>query len=438
MRRVLTLWHRFVGLFIAGFLVLSGLTGAVISWDHELDEFLNPHLTDARTEGHPRPSLEIAREIEARDPKIRVTSIPIVHEQGHSMTFGVTGRIDHATGKQYELGFNQVFVDPATGEELGRREWGTAWPITRETFVSFLYELHYTLHIPEMWGIDEWGAWLMGVIALIWAIDCFVGFYLTLPVRHAPNPGRAAAVERQLGRGFFARWRPAWMIKTGGSAYRINFDVHRAFGLWTWLLLFILAFTGFSLNLYREVFYPVMSTVSKVTPSPFDLRSPRDHDNPIEPQVSYTETIQRAADEARARGWKEPVGGVFYSPEFGVYSVGFYDPGDDHGAAGVGPAFLFYDGIDGRLLGDRQPWKGTAADIFVQAQFPLHSGRILGIPGRILISLMGLIVAALSITGVVIWYRKHSARAKQRRRQGAHAIPALTNAMTAPRLDAAE
>jgi hypothetical protein len=30
------------------------------------------------------------------------------------------------------------------------------------------------------------------------------------------------------------------------------------------------------------------------------------------------------------------------------------------------------------LLGERLPWKGTAADIFVQAQFPLHSGRILG------------------------------------------------------------
>ncbi|HWT51888.1 MAG TPA: PepSY-associated TM helix domain-containing protein, partial [Caulobacter sp.] len=61
--------------------------------------------------------------------------------------------------------------------------------------------------------------------------------------------------------------------------------------------------------------------------------------------------------------------------------------------------------------GVRQPWVGTAADIFVQAQFPLHSGRILGLPGRILISLTGLVVAALSVTGVVIWWRKRKARA---------------------------
>ena len=63
------------------------------------------------------------------------------------------------------------------------------------------------------------------------------------------------------------------------------------------------------------------------------------------------------------------------------------------------------------MLGERQPWKGTAADIFVQAQFPLHSGRILGLPGRILISLMGIVVAMLSVTGVIIWWRKRASRA---------------------------
>ena len=63
------------------------------------------------------------------------------------------------------------------------------------------------------------------------------------------------------------------------------------------------------------------------------------------------------------------------------------------------------------------PWQGTAADIFVQAQFPLHSGRILGLPGRILISLMGLVVAALSVTGVVIWARKRRARLAAARRE---------------------
>ena len=410
MRSALTLLHRWLGLAIAGFLFVSGVTGAVISWDHELDELLNPHLNEVASVGPAIPALELAARVEAQDPRARVSYVPLAAEPGHALSVFVDPRRDPATGRLFELDYNQVFFDPVTGAEKGRRYWGAAWPITSETFVSFLYVLHYSLHIPEFWGIDLWGMWLLGLVALVWTVDCFVGFYLTLPAARAP--------------AWWARWAPAWRIKTGGSAYRIAFDVHRALGLWTWALLFILAFTAFSLNLYREVFYPVMSLVSEVTPGPFELRQPADRHEPIDPVLGYAEVIARAEAEAARRGWSEPAGAAFYSQEYGIYGVGFFAPGDDHGAAGVGPPYLYYDGADGRYLGDRIPWQGTAADIFVQAQFPLHSGRILGLPGRILISLMGLVVAALSVTGVVIWARKRRARLAAARRSGIAAQPA--------------
>ncbi len=390
MRATWTLVHRYLGLLTAGFLFISGVTGAVISWDHELDDLLNPHLMEAHTPGQPQPSLELARQVEQRHPEAKVSYIPLHAGQGDSLGFGVDA-----------TGFNQVFVDPVSGAELGKREWGAVWPISKETLVSFLYRLHYSLHIPEMWGIDRWGIWLMGVIAMAWVVDSFVGFYLTLPVR-ARTPA---------ARSWWQRWQPAWKVRWGGGA-KLNFDLHRAFSLWTWALLFILAFTAISLNLYREVFYPLMKTVSEVTPTPFDTRVPQDLRNPILARVGYESVLQQAAQEAQRRAWKEPAGSVFYSQAYGIYGVSFFKPGDDHGAGGVGPAVLYYDGIDGRLLGDRQPWKGTAADIFVQAQFPLHSGRILGLPGRILISAMGIVVAMLSVTGVVIWWRKRSSRAR--------------------------
>jgi uncharacterized iron-regulated membrane protein len=94
-----------------------------------------------------------------------------------------------------------VFIDPVTGAEQGRREWGAVWPITSETFVSFLYVLHYTLHIPEMWGIDRWGIWLLGGVAILWTLDCFVGFYLTLPPRQKASAKSAGA---RPAKGFWA------------------------------------------------------------------------------------------------------------------------------------------------------------------------------------------------------------------------------------------
>jgi uncharacterized iron-regulated membrane protein len=49
MRPVFVLLHRWFGLAVAVFLFVSGLTGAVISWDHELDAWLNPQLFHARS-----------------------------------------------------------------------------------------------------------------------------------------------------------------------------------------------------------------------------------------------------------------------------------------------------------------------------------------------------------------------------------------------------
>lgn len=409
LRPALTWIHRWVGLVIAGFLFVSGLTGAVISWDHELDDVLNPHLMYATSKaGTALPALDLAKAIEARDPRVAVTFIPLSPEPGGTYAYGVSGRQNPATKRLFEPGYNQVFLDPVTGDEQGRREWGAVWPITPETFVSFLYVFHYSLHLPEVWGIDRWGIWLLGGVAILWTLDCFVGFYLTLP------PRKTRSETAKASHGFWARWKPAWLIKTSASAYRINFDIHRAFGLWLWGVLFTVAFTAFSLNLYSEVFYPVMSKVSQVTPGPFDLRKPVDHHSPIMPARSYEQILATATADARRRGWEAPAGSIFYAQDFGIYGVAFHEIGDDHGAGGVGPPYLYYDGATGAFLGERKPWIGTAADIFLQAQFPLHSGRILGLPGRILISITGLVVAALSVTGVVIWQRKRQGRVKRR------------------------
>jgi uncharacterized iron-regulated membrane protein len=420
MRIIFTALHRYIGLIIAIFLIFSGLTGAVISWDHELDDWLNPHLMEAKNTGHALSSLVIAKEIETRYPEVLVTSLPVSVEHGESFRFGVGPKRNPSSNRLYEPGFNQIFIDPATGVELGKRQWGQAWPITKETFVSFLYKLHYSLHLPEVWGTDRWGIWLLGIIAILWTIDSFIGFYLTLPAKrrsivsklqNEDNGDTNDLLNTDLyitaSKSWLQRWKPAWKIRWTNGIAKLNFDLHRAFGLWTWGLLFVIAFTAFSLNLYREVFYPVMTKITKVTPSAFDLKVRAPKHNPVSPISQYSEIITKAQNEAVKRGWREPVGSVQYNQGFGIYGVQFYHPEEGHGAGGVGHKRLYYDGQDGSYLGDREPWKGTAADIFLQAQFPLHSGRILGFPGRILISAMGLVVAMLSITGIVIWWRKH-------------------------------
>jgi uncharacterized iron-regulated membrane protein len=414
----LLLVHRWCGLVIAAFLIMAGLTGAVISWDHELDDLLNSHLTKSPSQGTPTSVLDLAARVEAQDRRARVTYVPLIREPGDSVAISVEPTVDPRTGELYELGYNELFFDPVSGRELGRREWGKP-ALTRENLVPFLYVLHYSLHIPAFWGSDRWGVWLMGVIALVWTLDCFVGFYLTLPRQ---TRAQKAATAQPLAIGvlevadageqatsWWRRWKPAWQVKWSATGRRINFDLHRATGLWLWAFLFVLAVSAMSLNLYTEVAQPLVSAVSDFTPSPYDLRSPKPLNQPIDPQVPFADVIERGRAEGVRRGWTEPVGAVSYAPLYGIHAVLFFHAGGDHGVGGVGARALYFDSADGRYLGEFLPWTGTAGDLFLQLQFPVHSGRVAGVPGRIFISFMGLAVALLSATGVVIWWQKRSA-----------------------------
>jgi uncharacterized iron-regulated membrane protein len=388
MRSFFVLLHRWFGLAAALFLFIAGATGAVISWDHELDEWLNPHLYHARTEGPARPALELAAAVEAADPRARVTFMPLAVEPGHALSVSVQPRIDPATGEPFELDYNQVAIDPATGEIQGKRFWG-AVSLTRENLLPFLYKLHYSMHIPAGWGI-EFGMWLMGLIAIVWVFDCLIALWISFP--------RWSAWRRS----FAFRWRE------GG--HRLTFDLHRSGAVWLWLLVLMLAVTSVSMNLQTEVMRPVVSWFSMLSPSPFASRTAAPLNRPIEPRVPVERVIALAQAEAQRRGWTAPAGGVFVSTEFGVWGVGFFEPANSHGDGGLGNPWLYFDSQTGAPVGEQVPGTGSAGDIFIQAMFPLHSGRIIGIPGRVLMSLMGVAIATLSVTGVLIWLRKRRAR----------------------------
>lgn len=389
MRQVLVVVHRWAGLFTALFLFVAGATGALIAWDHELDEWLNPHLFEAASggQGTPQAPLDLARQVEAADPRLHVTYLPLSIEPGHALGLFVSPRIDPASGKPYALGFNQVAVDPVSGVQQGRREWG-AISLSRENLLPFLYKLHYSLHIPDV-GAVELGLWVMGIVSVVWILDCVVALWISFPNLRS--------------------WRKSFSFRFGQGGAKLNFDLHRSGGVWVWLLLLMLAITSVSMNLGREIMRPVVSLFSPVTPTPFEQRVPQLPDAPLTPRLSREQILPLAEAEARRRGWQVPAGSLFYAEQYGFYGVAFHAPGHDHADGDLGPPWLYFDGDSGAYIGDQVPGTGSAGDLFMQLQFPLHSGRILGFGGRLIISIMGLVVAMLSVTGFIIWLRKRRA-----------------------------
>ena len=397
LRPKLVLLHRYVGLAMAPFLFIAGLTGAVIAWQQELDEWLNPQFFVAASQGAPLPALELARRIEAADDRVQISRIPLALKPGKTFVAWVQPRLDPSNGKPYNLDYNQIAADPVSGAIQGKRQWG-AISLARENLMPFLYRLHYTLHLPHVMGI-QLGIWLMGLVAIGWVLDCFVSLSISFPNLNA--------------------WRKSLAFRWREGGYRLNFDLHRSGGVWIWLLLLVLAVTSVSMNLQQQVVRPVVSLFSELTPSPFANRA-RTADKST--ALSREQILEQAQKEAQRRGISAPPGGMFLFGRANLYGVGFFEPGNERGSGGLGNPWLYFDAGTGAPSGSMIPGTGTNGDIFMQAMFPLHSGRMFGLPGRIAISLLGLVIAMLCVTGVVIWIKKRRSRLKTNKNQAAKSL----------------
>ncbi|MCF4167202.1 PepSY domain-containing protein [Zavarzinia compransoris] len=388
MRTKLLAVHRYVGLAIAAFLAMSGLTGSVIAFHHELDEWLNPSLFQVDTEGEPLAVDTLARRTEETIPDVVISGISLPDEAGHPYVFWA----EPEKGIEEDAVPNQIFVDPVTGEVLGARHFGECC-FSAENLIPFLYVFHYSLALP-----DRWGMWFMGLVSIFWFVDCFVGAILTMP-RNRP---------------FFTNWWPAFTMKKKAAFYRRNVDIHRAGGLWPWALLAVIAMSGVALNLQYEVFRPLVSLVTEVTPGPIEVGMPRFVEDPPPAKVGIEEAMARGAAKAEAEGFEGRVLGAYRFSMFRAYMVTY---GEAEHPVGLGVATIYLDDQTGEPLLTENPGEGTVGDLFLQIQYPLHSGRIIGLPGRILISIMGVVVATLSITGIVIWGYKRKGRVASKRRK---------------------
>jgi uncharacterized iron-regulated membrane protein len=388
-RRSWLLLHRYAGLGMALFLIVAGLTGSVIAFQHELDAWLNPELFRTANRGNPLPASKLIAHVEETDVRVQVTYTPLDPHAGESVALWVAPRSGIAPNQTLSLNYDQVFVDPITGAILGRRLWGE-FRLDRQHIVPFLYRLHFTLALPE-----PWGRWLFGLVALVWIADCFVGFYLTLPRK---------------GAHFFRRWQPSWLVRRSGSVYRIDFDLHRAAGLWTWIMLLVLAVSSVQFNLYNEIFAPVLKRALPVVDVSALLFRPAVKNDPS--AIDWQHALQRGRALMREHAERQD---FIIQREVGLY----FDRTKNLFAYSVKSSFdirekggdtvVYIDAAGGSEVVFQYPYvaSGNAVSRWLSA---LHMAQVWGLPYRVFVCMMGLIVALLSMTGFIIWWKKRRGR----------------------------
>jgi uncharacterized iron-regulated membrane protein len=406
-RHFWVLFHRYAGLFMAFFLIIIGLTGSIIVFNPELNNWLNPPPKIAPQSVPMLDAYTLRERAQALVPHGMVNNLTFFIKPSEPYTAWIEPRIDPTTDKPYELDFSVLMLDPYTGVELKREKYtDDIFPITQNNIMQLINRLHYQMAMP-----GSIGSYLFGVVALVWTIDCFVSGYLTFPVgirRRKEGEAASSSISRK---SWWARWKPAWLVKWSGSAYRINFDLHRAGGLWVWIILLAIAWSSVGFNLGEEVYNPVMKAVFNMPDQYGNSRQKLEKPQP-EPALSWKDAhaiAQRLmAEQAKLNGvtvLRED--GLSYQADTGVFMYMVRSDRDlmDEGASTT----LLFDG-GGKFISLSVPTGQNAGSTINSWIFALHMAQIWGLPFRIFVTCVGILIAMLSVTGVYIWLKKRNAR----------------------------
>ncbi len=389
LKNALIVVHRYVGLTISVFLILAGVTGSLLAFYPQIDRLLNPAL------------LSVApphAEAQLLDPFVARERLNAQLPEGKRVD-GVVLFRPHDFPYNYWIDGKEVFVDPYTGSIRGARTFGDVTE-GKKSLMTFIYEFHFSL------GLGEVGSWIFGIVALLWTLDCFVGAYLTFP---PPRRSRASTPQSI----WILRWMPAWFLKTY-KLFSLVFTWHRASGLWLFGFLLVFAWSAVALNLRDEVYEPTMSVLFDPEQ---DIHDRLPHlDPPREtPRLSLREAYDTARvqmkEAASSRGF-EVLGEQYlsYDAEHGTYA--YTVETDRDVSSRLAETTLYLDGDTGRAVALHLPDSSQAGSTITRWLIALHFGavRLGGMPYRVFVCVLGVLVALLSITGIWIWYRKWSKR----------------------------
>lgn len=360
LRRIWLRIHRWLGLTVGAVVVLLGLTGSLLVFDHAIDERLNPALLLSDREG---PHIDVDRAQAAI-----LDAVPA----DHRLSWLSAPRTDGGVYRGYVgppgNGFwRLVSVDPVTAEALGERRLG-------DNLMSVVYELHRRLLLGPP------GETTVGLVGVIVLLSLGTGVYLWWPrLRHL---------------------RPALTLKRNASVTRRQYDLHRTHAIYTLPFLAAIVFSGIFMALTPWL-EPVVDRVSPLTEPGADVHAVRgDAATRIGPSAALS-VARTILPEARWTGIGFPAG------ENDAYKVAFAE--DAHPRGSSGRSYVWVDPWHGKVLAVRRWHELSAGDAFMDWQIPLHNGEAFGLAGRWIVFVTGFVPLVLYITGFRIWLLKRRA-----------------------------
>ena len=389
-RQHAVLAHRWAGLAMAAFLVLTSLTGTALAFRDELDAWLAPELRMAKAadadaarlgQAAPLDPFLLREKAERTLPQgARLDGVQFRTEPGHAVMLRATGP---------SLAGDEVYIHPLDGRIQGLRN-SHANSLAPAQLMPFLFKLHHSLAMP-----GHWGTLLLGLVSLVWTIDCFVGAWLTWPRTRPAWP----------------RWRQAWRVKWRAGWQRANHDLHRAGGLWLWAVLLMFAWSSVMFNLRDPVYQPVMGLAFHFDDSWGSVparAAPVTHPG-LDWRAAHQAARRVMGDMATRHGFIiDHEERLLLNRHKGVYIYMVHSSLDLRST--IGNTAVMIDADTGAWRGQWLPTGGPAGNTVSNWLGALHMGHVGGLPWRIAVAMAGLLVCGLSVTGVLVWWVKARAR----------------------------
>jgi len=239
-------------------------------------------------------------------------------------------------------------------------------------------QLHWCLLLGKTGGI------INGILAALSIISVLTGLIVWWPLT--------------------GKFKQALTFKRRAGAVRFNFDLHKTVGFYSTLVLLPVLFSGIYMVLPDRVnvLVKLLSPVDRPNAySTIPLKIHSSSPQAGQPAISVSEVeaiVQKRSPAGKLWMLNAP------KDRQDVYTVMKNDVTEISRFTGYRDFAV--DQYSGDILKVYDRGTGSIGDVFLDWQWPLHSGHAFGWTGRILVFLSGLACPVLYVTGVIRWLQK--------------------------------
>lgn len=352
-KKIIRFIHLWLGLASGLVVLIVTLTGSILVFEKEIDEWVNKDFFFVKPAGTRLSVDSLLATARQHDKAFRVTSFQLS-----------TGEPDHSVifyGKKNKETI-WMAVNPYTAQVLGTINHD-------KRFFTIVLQLHRYLCMGKV------GKAITGVSCLIFLSLIITGLILWWPKKRR-------------------EWQQRLKIKWKARAKRFNWDLHAVGGFYVHLVIFLIALTGLTWS--YQWFNNGIFQVFDGKPQRKYITPPNQLSQAI-PAGFYESIYQRTNQQLAYKGEVE-----ITVPPADSLSVRVSKLNLEASYSNV-VDYIYYEKGTGRILQERLYKNETMGMKVRRIIYPIHTGNIYGWPTKVLALIGTLVAFSLPITGLRIW-----------------------------------